>query len=282
MNNIIYGSYIGELIEAVIVKKYTVIFRYNASKNTLESYLLYTDNFKCIGICFSETDMQSGCGLMIDKNNPEKIRYACGTDESNIYATDDELKSLLGKENFISVNELNGKYEIALYDGNIYAAEKHETYENGGIIPEDMDATADNLGVCLRKWFLGINEYMDFSKPEIRVEINTPKHMYIFSITHEFLYCRAATYSTCSKGFFILQNFRQNFHNKEGQSIMVNYNREALKDAAEFMDETLFDPEACVIYDYGCYWSVASFEKDKIILHGCNGEEYRWTKPQIN
>lgn len=280
MNNL-YGNYIGEFIEVIIIKKYTIIYKYNAPKNTLESYLLYTDNFKCIGICFSETDMRDNMWrLMIDKNNPEKIRYACGIDDNNTYATDDELKSILGKENFISFNELNGEYEITLYDGNSYTAEKHETYENGEIIPKDMDATADNLGECLREWFLGVVQYTDFNKPEIRVEINTPKHMYIFLISHGFLYCRAATYSTCNQGFFFLQNFRQNFHNKEGLSMMIKDNRDALKDAAIFMDETLFDPKACVIA-YGIYWSVSSFEKDEIILHGCGGEEYRWIKPQM-
>ena len=62
--------------------------------------------------------------------------------------------------------------------------------------------------------------------------------------------------------------------------MMIKDNRDTLKDASEFMDENLFDPEAC-INAYGIYWSVNSFEKDKIILHGCGNEEYHWVKPQI-
>jgi hypothetical protein len=273
----LYGSYLGEFIEAVITKKYTLVFRNNAAKNILESYFLYTDGFKCAGICFSETDMATGWGLMIEKNQPEKIRYAYGFNESNIYASDDELRNLLGRSNFISINELNGIYEIAMHDGSTYTAEKHESYENGEIIPNVTEVNADNIGECLKDWFLGINE-RHTNDGLIGVEINTPKHMYMFQLTHDFIYCRAATYATCNKGFFFLQNFRQNFHSKAGQSMMKKDNREALKNAADFMDEELFDPEKCV-NAYGIYWSVHSFEKDKIILHGCGGEEYYWVKP---
>ena len=60
--------------------------------------------------------------------------------------------------------------------------------------------------------------------------------------------------------------------------MMKKDNRAALEAAAASMDETLFDPEVCV-NAHGIYWSVGSFEKDKIILHGCGGEEYHWTKP---
>ena len=278
----IYGNYIGEFIEAVITKKYIMVFRNNAEKNTLESYLLYTDSAKCIGICFSETDMQTGWGLMI-KNSPEKIRYAYEIDENTIYATDDELKNLLGRTDLIFINQSDDNYEIIFYDGNNYTAEKHETYENGEITPKDMDATPNNLEICLRKWFLGIQEeYINSDiNQAIRIAINTPKHMYIFMISHGFIYCRAATYATCSKGFFFLQNFRQNFHDKEGQSMMRKDNRVALEDASAMMDEELFDPEKC-INAYGIYWSVNSFDKDRIILHGCGGEEYHWVKPQLN
>jgi hypothetical protein len=275
----LYGSYIGEFIEVVIIKKYTLLFRNNTEKNILESYFLYTDNFKCAGICFSETDMTTAWGLMIEKNQPEKIRYAYGFNENNIYATDEELKNLLGKNNLISVNETNGKYEIVLYDGSRYSVEKHETYENGDIAPKSIDATPDNLGVCLREWSLGLGE-RHTNDGIIGIELNTPKHMYMFQLTHDFIYCRAATYATCNKGFFFLQNFRQNFHSKAGNSMMRKDNRDALKDAAEFMDEELFDPEKC-INSYGIYWSVHSFDKDTIIFHGCGGEEYHHVKPQI-
>jgi hypothetical protein len=111
----------------------------------------------------------------------------------------------------------------------------------------------------------------------VGVEFNTPKHMYIFCIANNFIYCRAARYATCNKGVVFTQNFRQNFHDFEGQSFAFKDNLIALNDIA--ISEDVFNPNQCIFSNYDIYWSVSKIETDCIYLNGCGGETYRWLRP---
>ena len=266
----LYGNYIGENIEVVITKKYTLLFTNNKSNNTEEAFLLHTDKFNCIAACITEAN------IWIEEGQADKISYIRGTDSNAVYSSNDKIKEL---QNIIlfNVKQANDTYIFTLFDGREYAAVKHETYIDGDIIPKCEDATPENAAVCLQQWHLGVQEnYIDGNI--VGFQFNTLKHMYMFHIDDDFIYCRAARYTACNKGVIFAQNFRQNFHNYVGQSFVVEDNRIALKDLD--IDENLFNPNQCVFSDYDIYWSVMKVEKEAIYLNGCGGETYIWRKPK--
>jgi hypothetical protein len=96
--------------------------------------------------------------------------------------------------------------------------------------------------------------------------------MYIFEMTKESVYCRAARYVTCDKGMVFDQNFRQG-----GEAYMIDDNRTAMEELD--YDEQLFSSEACVWNGKSVYWSIASMTDTEIELHGCQGDIYREKMP---
>jgi hypothetical protein len=276
-----YGNYINSEIEIVITKKYSLVYRHNIKNNSIDSYLLYTDGFRCIGICRTEQIPTMDCGFKEFKylgGQPEIIRYALGIDENYTFASDDEMMAYLGTELFtvICVGE---EYTFTFNDGETYILNQHECFEDGEIKSLDITANADNLGLCLQQWHLGVWEFktaINGNDCTVCITINTLKHMYVFQITNDFIYCRAARYATCNKGVVFDQNFRQNFHKLQGQTAIYSDNSIA---ACELTyNESLFNPDACVFGGVSIYWSVKDFESDKIYLNGCDST-YIWSKP---
>lgn len=263
-----YGNYIGDDIEVVILKKYSLIYIFDKNKNTIESYLLSTDNFLCKAACITEANVR------IDKEQSEKISFFRNI-EGNAFTNNDKTK-VLNNITLINIIQKNDQYVFTMFDGRTFSTVKQETYENSEVIPNSLDATEDNVAICLRKWHLGLHEHR-INNTFVGLEFNTPKHMYIFHIADNFIYCRAARYATCNKGFVFTQNFRQNFHEYVGQSFALKNNKVALKNVN--IAEDIFNPSQCVFSKYDIYWSVSKVENAAIYLNGCGGKIYIWKKP---
>jgi hypothetical protein len=282
--NDFYGSYINDNLEVVITEKYTVVYRKNTLKNCMDSYLLYTENFKCIGVCRTEPIPSIDCGIsgvQFNCEKPQKIRYALGIQEDNTYATDDELFNLLNK-NLFKISTSEDKYVYSFEDGTMYVTKQHGSFNNNALSPSNIALNADNVYICLQKWHLGVQEIkVNLNNKEYiaGVTINTLKHMYIFNITKAFIYCRAARYRTCNKGVVFDQNFRQNFHNETLDGEASIYLDTKIAAAELNYDEGLFNSDSCVFNSTSIYWSVESVDSGKIILHGCGGDTYVWSKP---
>lgn len=268
------GIYIGKDIEIVITEKYTLVYRRNNEKQYLESFLLCTETNRCISVCRAEPS-NGVCKTEACKSEKDFIpniwRYAFMHDE--VISSDDEMKSILGNQiitMIVSDNSLN----VEFYDGTYFSAQTDEIFDMDEITPVCSSATKDNIGKCLQEWILGCNEIIE-NNLLIGVEINTFKHMYIYQLTPDFIYCRAARYVACENGIVFNQNFRQRF-----EAYMITDNHEAMSELE--YDKNLFNSDSCAWYDRSVYWSVFSVSENLIALHGCQGDVYEWKKPNIN
>lgn len=266
----LFGNYIGDDIEVVILKKYSLVYLYDKNKNTIESYLLYTDGFSCKAACITEAN------TWIDNGQSEKILFFRDI-SGNAFSNSNKMNEL-HNISLVSVEQRDDSYIFTMYDGRAYSSVRHENYTDGDVLPNITSATDENIASCLQTWHLGLRE-RQINDMVVGVEINTLKHMYIFDITDNFIYCRAARYATCNKGIVFSQNFRQNFHDFVGQSFAMKNNKKALEDVT--VDKELFNPIQCVFSQNDIYWSVLKVEEDVIYLNGCGGETYIWRKPQI-
>lgn len=251
------------------MKEYTFVYFFNREKDLIESYLLSTDHFICRAACITKAN------TWIEREKGDQILFFRDIEGDSLSSGDiiDKLNGI----SFMSVNISGDEAVFHLFNGREISTVRQETYENGTLLPSTMDATDDNVETCLREWHLGL-KIRRINDTVAGLEFNTPKHMYIFDITDDFIYCRAARYGVCRKGVVFSQTFRQNFHDFEGQSFVYDDSRIARNDVV--ISESLFDPQQCVFSDYDIYWSVLKVEKDVIVLNGCGGEIYKWGKPR--
>lgn len=211
------GVYIGENIEVVITDKYTIAYRRDKQSDFLESYLLLTENYTCIGICRTTpatTEMTA---------KPDVWRYAFSYDDYS-FSSDSDMVEYIGKRIF--THNMKGPVVFEFYDNVIYQAEKIENLNS--LQAGKSKATNDNIAQCLQQWHLGAKPIIfsiDGKDTFIGVTINTLKHMYIFEMTESSIYSRAARYKTCNKGVVFNQNFRQGLN-----AYMLPDNRMASED----------------------------------------------------
>jgi hypothetical protein len=267
------GVYIGKDIEIVITDKYTLVYRRNNEKQFLESALLFTGTNICISICRAEPS-DGICRSEACKSKkdfvPNTWRYAFNHD--NAFSSDNEMLGFLG-EQFISMTINGNLLEAKFYDDTYISAEAAEMFSEKEITPNCCFAFKDNIAKCLQDWILGCHEIIE-NNMLVGVEVNTFKHMYIYELKPEFIYCRAARYIACEKGIVFNQNFRQRF-----EAYMLADNREAMN-KLEY-DQGLFGSDSCVWNNRSVYWSVSSVQDDLITLNGCQGDTYKWKKPSI-
>lgn len=264
-----YGNYIGENIEAVILRKYTLLFINDKTKGVVESYLADTDGFVCRAACISPSN------AWIEKGQHEKVCFFRNIGGESL-SSGGEIAKLDGVKLF-NISADGDKSTFNLFDGRVFFALRQERYSNGNLSPNPVKAHSGNISRCLQEWHLGVQEQTD-GKTLYGLEFNSLKHMYIFYISNDFIYCRAARYTACDKGIVFSQNFRQNFHALEGQSFAVTDNQIALSYID--YDEDLFKSDECVFSQYDIYWSVSKVEDDVIYLNGCGGEAYFWRRPE--
>lgn len=266
--NIPYGNYIGKDIEVVILNKYSLVYIFDKLKNTIESYLLHTDGFICKAACISDANTR------IDKEGNGRITFFRDIEGNSFFNTDNV--KILNSISLMSMHKESDSYIFTMFDARTFSGTLQEKYENGELLPSNMKANTENTGNCLKEWHQGLHE-IRLQDTVVGVEFNTPKHMYIFYVADNYIYCRAARYSTCNKGVVFTQNFRQNFRDFEGQSFAFEDNLIALNDVV--ISEDKFNPNQCIFSNYDIYWSVSKIENDCIYLNGCGGETYRVLRP---
>ncbi|MBL7108297.1 MAG: hypothetical protein ISS38_03270 [Candidatus Cloacimonetes bacterium] len=148
-----------------------------------------------------------------------------------------------------------------------------------------IKATQDSIGMCLTEWGLGSGYLEDDNELNFTTEIHTNKHSYIFTLTNwnndKILYCRAAKIKSNNKGSVFVQNIRLMRNSNEFTARMAENNLIASKENIVIKNQ-LFDPDKCVFINGGeeIYWSLKDFSQDEIILNGCAGEEYKYSRPK--
>jgi len=130
--------------------------------------------------------------------------------------------------------------------------------------PYDMrTANKDNIGACLQEWGLGSSFGKDENGNVTTIVINTNKHAYVFSFSRwnrmDVIYCRAARIRSDNNGTVFAQNIRLMKNPKEFTAWMSADNLELTKEPI-IIDDSLFNPNACVFAKNGIYWSLKSFD----------------------
>jgi hypothetical protein len=259
-----YGVYIGKDIEIVCTDMYTIVFRRHNEKDFLESLLL-DDKLDCIGVCKS-----SPCGADIFAI-ADRWEYA--QQGENPFFNDSKAKEFLGKQ-LITISIHTDILNIKFYDNTIYEATAHELFTMSELNPLCYTPEERSVAYCLKTWNLGHRE-IKWDGNYIGITIDTYKHMYIFVMMEGVIYCRAARYAVCDKGVVFNQNIRQY---TDGSSFMLPDNCEAANELK--YNEDFFESDIEIYEDRSIYWSVASVEQNRIVLHGCQGDKYEWNKPK--
>lgn len=263
LNLIKQGSYIGKNFEAVVTNEYTIVFF--SQDTSLYSFLLLTEDLTCVHMVKTTQ--------VLNNPNETKMDYMITMQGSMNYVKG---------ENFIKYKDLpmfsvslnNDVYVWTFIDNSRFESKQHEKFIDGYITPRNICADGKNLEECLRTWHLGVKKIYRYSKG-IQffngLEVNTPKHMYLYDVSYSYVYTRAARYAVCNSGMIFNQNFRQ-FYNGSESSIHQNIledNRIAEKDLI-ITNKGLFQQNACSVNGQDIYWSVRNYDKNAIYLNGCD------------
>lgn len=138
-----------------------------------------------------------------------------------------------------------------------------------------------DIGKCLQEWRLGVKYGIQGDMPYC--EINTNRHMFVYLLTPNMTYIRAAATRNVPAGTLFFQNIRMMKNQNTGEYTMAiepdNFN--LCKNDLE-IDKSKFNPNACTFSpDGGIYWSVISYTPKQILLNGC-GETYYIDRPNID
>lgn len=284
------GVYIGSDFEMVVTERYIITYRRDKKMDLLESRLYRRSNqtFLCIGICQSspmETEqfLLPLCwkvafisnGEVICKHKVLRSSRKASIDCPPVYEEIDseQMKQLIGVPFDLEIQP--EECTITFPDGAQCPFILDEEFTDETLHPAAPSICEDNIGECLRLWKMGVQEeYLPVNGGSqfIGVTINTNKHMYIFELFGDSIYCRAARFVATNRGIIFNQNFRQGF-----EAYMIKDNMEAHLPLS--YDESLFSSDSCAWNDRSVYWSLDSYNDQEINLHGCQGDIYHWKKP---
>lgn len=138
-----------------------------------------------------------------------------------------------------------------------------------------------DVGECLQQWRLGAG--YGVSDDMLYCEINTNRHMFVYMINPSMVYIRAAATRNNNNGTLFFQNIRmmKNRNTDEFTMNIVPDNYNCSRNDLE-IDNTKFQPNSCTFStDGGIYWSLISFEPNRILINGC-GETYKVERPSLD
>lgn len=264
-----YGVYIGENIEVILTENYAISYRRNREGNYLES-ALYKKRYgelKCIGVC--KTYPASSETKYVPNVWQSAFIY-----NGDIQATDEEIIKCIGRV-FPQIINNGNTFIISFDEYSEYVMHLNEELIMEDFFPKLPDINANNISECLKIWNVGIMEEVfeiNSVSTFIGIIINTYKHMYIFEMTTDSIYCRAARFFATNKGVIFNQNFRQGLN-----AFMIEDNREAGL-PLEY-DDAFFTSDSCAWNNRSVYWSVKNYDEKCIELNGCQNDYYYWKKP---
>ena len=141
---------------------------------------------------------------------------------------------------------------------------------------KQLEANSSNIADCLQQWQLGTMVMLDEKGSFCQVMINTNNNSFMYMISPQMAYIRAASLRHTDKGSVFLQNIRmmKNMNTGEYTHYSAPDNYKLLKNLPD-IDPSKFAPKTCTFADEGIYWSFVSSAPKRIILNGC-GEEYTY------
>jgi len=139
---------------------------------------------------------------------------------------------------------------------------------------KQLEANASNIADCLQQWQLGTRVILNDDYWQIMIDTNN--NSFIYMVSPQMSYIRAASLRHTNKGSVFLQNIRmmKNMNTGEYTHYSAPDNYTLLKNLPE-IDASKFVPNTCTFANEGIYWSYVSSEPQRITLNGC-GEEYSY------
>lgn len=289
------GVWIGQDIEIVRTNLYEIVFKRNSLDQTYESrlYTIHFENNKLIknsiGMCKYDCQTEKMDYSMIFNREEEDIIFKNNDDQTCQFSP--EVFTIENKDNGLRVSSEGGCTEsfinrnLYLYSNEhlTYVLEKDEDIEISDVKIDPAILSQSKLEDCLKTWRMGTavgKSYATPNKINPYVEITTKRHAYVFSISHDMVYCRAARYDTCDLGMVFAQNFRISQIEKYGRQVYMFPDNNSARDTLSMRPE-YFDPNLCAVTPEneggkmaGIYWSVKEKSDNLIILHGCRGDKY--------
>lgn len=141
--------------------------------------------------------------------------------------------------------------------------------------------SALDVGRCLQEWQMGVAYGNNDGMP--CCEVNTNRHMFVYLISPNMVYIRAAAARSNNKGTLFFQNIRMMKNNNTGEFTCEIYpNNLAIVQKDLEIDNSKFQPNTCTFNaDGGIYWSLISYSPDVIELNGC-GDKYTFKRGSVD
>ena len=240
-DSFVCGVYKSKNAEIVVTNKYTLYF-YVTSQHVfgVKLYQGFETNKSLIAIVERDVDL-------------EITKYAY-KHADNIYCNDEDIKDYIGE-----------KYEPTITK-RMNRIEKFDTTSRKVENPKVSDVGIKKALIIWR-----LRSVLEVDATKLIFYITTPKKDYAFTIQRENdnIYCFAAFNEPFDLGMrggfqnFRIRNYNGNIENKEswcksGYDFITNYeNKEK---------------------EYTIEWLVKNYTDDEIILYGCSGDEYKYTR----
>jgi hypothetical protein len=152
-------------------------------------------------------------------------------------------------------------------------------------------ARSGSINQCLIDWNRGSVISTQGKKPaSILCTINTNRNWFIFEVWRQkagiSVYCRGARISACDQGLVFAQNSRiiAAAGSLQSESYMVDDCKNVLCQDI-LIDQSCFHQNSCFFAGKNglewttIYWSLSKYSDDVIVLNGCDGKEYSYSRP---
>lgn len=162
-----------------------------------------------------------------------------------------------------------------------YRIDKMKKIDSIKIVEPYEMATVNEKGIgfCLKQWRMGTSYYSHSNG--FTFQMVTNKLEYVFSIQNDNcnIYCGASVNVPDDNGMFGGgQYFRfRNFDDNSASfcRFVCNLGKDI---TVPSIPELTCESGACIVTNKGLYWPVKRFTNDEIVLHGCDGDEYVYSR----
>ncbi len=248
-----YGIFTSTTMEVAQTRFWTLCLYCNSEKTILSAEL------------YNGMDDNKSLVAIVRRNNEmNQTFYAYETPDGQIFSNDmDGVRTLIGQKYQYDISEMKRNDSIQI----------SESYEMPSVSEKGIEC-------CLKQWRTG-TFYINQSHNGMQFQMVTNKVEYIFMIFNENcnIYCGASINIPCEEGLFGAgQYFRIRNYGDNSQpfcQFVCNLGNDiSLVKAPVLVCET----GACRTTEQGIYWPAKRFNDDEIILSGCGGEEYVYTR----
>ncbi len=249
-----YGIFTSNSIEIAQTRSWTLCLYCNHNKTILSAEL------------YNGIDENKILMAIVRRNNKtNSTLYAYKTHNGQIVSNDENgIKTLIGQKYAYST------YEMKRND-TVYISEPYEM----------PIVSANGIDNCLKQWRMGTFYFHWANIEGMLFQMVTNKVEYVFSIQDENcnIYCGASVNIPRKNGmlgtgqYFRIRNYGDNsqpfcrFECNLGNDITLS------KSSAPICENG-----TCNITEHGIFWPVKNFNEDIIVLSGCNGDEYVYTR----